>query len=82
MNITSVPGNEYHDKNNCLIILVVVNDNVVLIRVDELNVYESPLFPILTDRDYSLAGFLSLVLTDSGLLIGLLSLSLSATKDL
>lgn len=82
MNITSVPENEYYDKNNYLIIFVVVDDHVVLIREDELNVYESPFLPILTDRDYALGSFLSLVLIDSGSLIWLLSLSLSATKDL
>lgn len=45
-NEYSFPENEYPDKDNCLIIFVVVDDGVVLIRVDELNVYKSPLpFP-------------------------------------
>ena len=50
MNITSFPENEYYDKNIYLIIFAAVDDHVVLIRVDELNVYESLFFPILTDK--------------------------------
>ena len=50
MNITSFPENEYYDKNNYLIIFAAVDDHVVLIRVDELNIYESLFFPILTDK--------------------------------
>ena len=44
MNITSFPENEYYDKNIYLIIFAAVDDHVVLIRVDELNVYESLFF--------------------------------------
>ena len=46
MNITSFPENDYLDSHTGLIIFVAEDDGLVVIRVDELNIYESLLpFP-------------------------------------
>lgn len=46
MNITSFPENDYIDNHTGLIIFVTEDVGLVVIKVDELNIYESLLpFP-------------------------------------